>query len=178
MKVSQSTTPFTCALWLRTPRPATGVFRARSVPGSVPGSVPKTGGVRRSVPRGVSGTLRPRAPECQKSVPRVSPECQKDVPNTPGTLSGHSLVFWTLRSPGSEGSRRHPVEQSVRHPPFSGTLSGTLPGTLRVKDSCSWPGSSQPYGRLLIVCLWFFLAFDRISKSGGEERALFYPATG
>ena len=47
-----------------------------SVPGSVPESVPENGGVRRSVPRGVSGALW--APgsgvskKCPESVPRVS----------------------------------------------------------------------------------------------------------
>ena len=41
---------------------------------------------------GVSlGPFGPRAPECPKSVPRVSPECQEGVPDTPGTLSGHFL---------------------------------------------------------------------------------------
>ena len=52
-----------------TPRPATGVSRAR--------------------PSGVSGALR--APECPKSAPRVSLDCQKGVPDTPGALSGHFL---------------------------------------------------------------------------------------
>ena len=45
--------------------------------------------------RSLSGCLwgpsGPRAPECPKSVPRVSPECQKGVPDIPGTLSGHFL---------------------------------------------------------------------------------------
>ena len=89
---------------LQPPRPATGVsraLRARSVPG---------------VSLGVSlGPFEPRAPECPKSVPRVSPECQKGVP----TLQGHSRdTFWTLRSPGPEGPERTP----------RGTPRGTLPG--------------------------------------------------
>ena len=65
-------------------------YRGLSGP-SGPGSVPDNGGVRRSVPRGVPGPLGPRAPECPKSVLRVSPKCQKGVPDTLGTLSGHFL---------------------------------------------------------------------------------------
>ena len=85
---------------LQPPRPATGVsraLRARSLPG---------------VSFGVSlGPFAPRAPECPKSVPRVSPECQKGVPHTPGTLSGH---FSDTPEPGA---RRAPE-----------TPRGTLPG--------------------------------------------------
>ena len=101
---------------LRSRRPATGVsrgLRARSVPGVSPRVSPKMGGVRGSVRRGVPG---PWAPECPKSVPRVSPECPGHLFDTPGTLSGHFLDTPELRAPG------HPVG----HPPFSGTLSGTL----------------------------------------------------
>ena len=49
----------------------------QSVPRVSPGGSPKTGGVRRSVQRGVSEAFGPRAPECPESVPRMSPECQK-----------------------------------------------------------------------------------------------------
>ena len=74
-------------LLLQTPRPATGVSRALRA---------------RSVPRvsfGASlGLFGPRAPECPKSVPRVSPsvprvspECSGHLFDTLGTLSGRFL---------------------------------------------------------------------------------------
>ena len=87
-------------LFFATPRPATGVsraLRARSVLG---------------VSLGVSpGPFGPQAPECPKSVPRVSPECQKGVLDTPGTLSGH---FWDTPEPGAQRALETP--------------RGTLPG--------------------------------------------------
>ena len=67
------------------------------------------------------GPFGARAPECPKSVPRVSPECQKGVPDTPGTLSGHLL------------------DTPSDTPPLSGTLSGTLPGTLRARRARGTP---------------------------------------
>ena len=111
------------AIGLQPPRPATEVsraLRARSVPG---------------VSLGVSlGPFGLRAPECPKSVPRVSPECQKGVPDTPRTLSGHFL------DTPEPGARRAPE-----------TPRGTLPGHSRdtsgpkgPRDSCSRPGGLQP----------------------------------
>ena len=65
-----------------------------------PRECPRKWGVCEGVSDGVSaGPFAPRAPECPKSVPRVSPGCQKGVLDTPGTHSGHSRdTFWTLRS--------------------------------------------------------------------------------
>ena len=61
------------------------------------------------------GPLWPRAPECPKSVPRVSPEC----PDTFLTPRGHSRdTFWTLRSPGPEGTSRHSVDTPSDTPHF------------------------------------------------------------
>ena len=90
------------ALSLRTPRPATGVsraLRARSVPGGSPRVSPKTGGVRGSVRRDVSGALW--APgsgvskKCPESAPGVSKRCgAQRAPETPGAVGqslGHSL---------------------------------------------------------------------------------------
>ena len=110
---------------LENPRPATGVsraLRARSVECSR--ECPRKRGVSEGVSDGVSpGPFGPRTPECPKSDPRVSPECQRGV----RTLRGHSRdTFWTLRSPGPEEPWRHPVGHSLGHPPFAGTLSGTL----------------------------------------------------
>ena len=85
----------------------------------------------------------PENGECPKSVPRVSLECQK----VSRTLWGHSRdTFWTLRSPGPGGPRRHPVGHSLGHPPLSGTLSGTLRGHFGPegpRDSSAWSASSR-----------------------------------
>ena len=72
--------------------------------------------VSRECPSGVSlgvslGPFGPRAPECPKSVPRVSPECPGHLFDTPGTLSGHFL------DTPEPGARRAPE-----------TPRGTLPG--------------------------------------------------
>ena len=124
---------------LRTPRPATGVsraLRARSVPGVSPRVSPKTGGVRGSVRRGVPGPFGPRAPECPKSVPRVSPECQKGDTghsrDTLGTLFGHS---------GARGPRapETPRRTLPRTPPVFGDTLGDTPGTLRARRARETP---------------------------------------
>ena len=98
---------------------------AQSVPGVPPkASIPENGVVRGNVPRGVSGALL--------ALQKVSRGYLQSVPDTFLTLQGHSRdTFWTLRSPGPEAPRRHPVGHSLGHPRFSGTLSGTLFGTLR-----------------------------------------------
>ena len=51
-----------------------------------PRRCPRKWGCQRECPKGCP---RPRAPECPKSVPRVSPECPGHLFDTPGTLSGH-----------------------------------------------------------------------------------------
>ena len=85
---------------LQRPRPATGVSRALRA-GSVPG-----------VSLGVSlGPFGLRAPECPKSVPRVSAECPGHLFDTPGTLSGH---FLDTPEPGAQRAPETP--------------RGTLPG--------------------------------------------------
>ena len=89
-------------LGLRHRRPPTGVS-------------PKVG-VSDGVSGGVSpGPFGPRAPECPKTVPRVSPEYQK----VSRTLRGHSRdTFWT------------PPPTLRRTPRFSGTLRQTLQESL------------------------------------------------
>ena len=78
--------------------------------------------VRGSVQRGVPAALWPWAPECPKSVPRVS----RSVKKVSRTLRGHSRdTFWTLRSPGAQRAGT-PLRKLSRTPPFSGTPSGTL----------------------------------------------------
>ena len=80
--------------WLLAPRLAIppacyrslSALRARSVPGVSPRVSPKMEGLSDGVSPGPFG---PRAPECPKSVPRVSPECPGHLFDTPGTLSGH-----------------------------------------------------------------------------------------
>ena len=115
------------SLFCNSPRPATGAsraLRARSVPGVSPKVSPNTGGVQGSVRQGVSRVLRAPAPECPKSVPRVSPECPGHLflhsGDTLGTLFGHSF--------------EHPVGHSLGHPPFSGTLLGMLRGGVTIID--------------------------------------------
>ena len=62
-------------------------------------------------------------------------------------LDTHSRdTFWTLRSPGPEGPRGHPVGHSLGHPPFLGTLSGILREHFGPRDSCSRPAGSQNGG--------------------------------
>ena len=100
-------------------RPPTGVswaLRAQSVPGLCPESVPLTTGCPRECPTG-----------CPESVPRVSKRCagHSASGDTLGTLSGH---FSTLRSPGPEGRRGHPVGHSLGHPRFQGHSRGHSPG--------------------------------------------------
>ena len=145
---------------LRTPRPATGVSRALrgpKCPGECPQECPRKRGVSDGVSDGVSlGPFGPQAPECPKSVPRVSPECLGHLSQT---LRGHSRdTFWTLRSPGPEGPQRHPGH-SVGHPPFSGTLSGTLPGTLRARRARETPVAGRGV-RNARISNWALLGAD------------------
>ena len=125
---------------LRPPRPATGVsqaLRARSVSGSVPESVPENRGVSGSASQRVSpGPFESRAPECPKSVPRVSPECLGHLFDTPGTLSGH---FLDIPEPGARRTPATLRETLPETPRFSGTLSGTLPETLQARRARETP---------------------------------------
>ena len=87
----------------------------------------------------------PRAPECPKSVPRVSPECQKGVPDTPGTLSGH---FGHSGARGPKGSGDTPSDTPSDTPHFWGHSrghSGDTSGPKGPRDSCSRPAGSQTY---------------------------------
>ena len=102
-----------------------GALRARSVPG---------------VSLGVSlGCLWPRAPECPKSVPRVSRECPRNVRtpfwhsrDTLATLFGHS---------GARGQRR-----PQRH-------SRDTSGPKCPRDSCSRPAGLQR-GEIILFRPW------------------------
>ena len=115
---------------LGTRRPGTGVSRARrarSVPGVSPRVSPETGGVPRSVRRGVCGALR--APgsgvseKCSESVFGVSKRC----PGHSGTLSGH---FLDTPEPGT--------------PPVFGDTLGDARGTLRVRSARRVPNAIVP----------------------------------
>ena len=121
-----------CAL--RHPQPPTGGFGpfGPEVSGECPRECPRKSGCPRECPGDTPrGPFGPRAPECPKGVPRVSPEC----PDTFLTLRRHSRdTFWTHWGPGPEGPPRHSPGHSLRHPRFSGTLSWTLPGTLRARS--------------------------------------------
>ena len=79
---------------------------------------------------GVPGALR--APECPKSVLRVSPECPGHLFDTPRTLSGHCL------DTPEPGARRAPGTPR-RTPPIFGDTSGPK----GPRDSCSRPAGSQ-----------------------------------
>ena len=105
---------------LRTPRPTTRVPRALRAR-SVPGSVPENGGVRQSVPQGVSGALCQWAPGL-RSVQKVSRECPQGLGHlfdTPGTRSGH---FWDTPEAGARRALEAPRQTLPRTPPFSRTL--------------------------------------------------------
>ena len=70
----------------------------------------------------------PRAPECPKSVPRVS----RGVKKVSWTLRGHSRdTFWTLRSPAPEGRRDTPRDN---------------PGTLRARRARETPVAGRGGG--------------------------------
>ena len=129
---------------MRSRRRATGVsrvLRARSVPGVSPRVSPKMGGVRGSVRRGVPGGLRARAPECPKSVLRVSPECPG-----PGTLSGHFWTLWSpLRAPGT------PRRTLPRTPPIFGDTLGDTPGVLRARET-PVAGRRDRNAKMLFTC--------------------------
>ena len=111
-------------------------------------------GVFRECPRkrGVSdrvshGVLWPQAPECPKSVPRVSLECSGDLFDTPGTLSGHFFGH-----SGARGARRAPEtppwDTPSDTPRFRGH-SGTLPGTLRARRARKTPVAGRLTPHLL-----------------------------
>ena len=74
------------------------------------------------------GSLRHRAP--------VSKKCPESVPGVKRvfrTLRGHSRdTFWTLRTPGGVGPRRHPLDTPSNTPRFRDTL-GDTPETLRAR---------------------------------------------
>ena len=145
-------------LALRTPRPATGVSRAlqaRSVPGVSPRVSPKTGGVRGSVRRGVSGALR--APgsgvskKCPESVPGVSKRCPGQSGDTLGTLFGH------YGAQGPKGPGDTPSDTPSDTPGFRGHSRGHSADTSGLKgprDSCSRPGRSQTLPSLRFYCLF------------------------
>ena len=94
--------------------------------------------------RGASrASFQPRAPECPKGVPRVTPKCQKvsgHFGDTLGTLWRHSWdTFWTFWGPGPKGPPETLPRTLSRTPRFPGTLSQTLPWTLRAHRARSLP---------------------------------------
>ena len=93
-------------------------------PGECPTGSPRKWGVSDGVSHGMSrGLFWHRAPECPKSVPRLSPGCQK-VSGHSGTLSGH---FLDTQEPGARRALETPGGHSVGTPPiFGDTLSDTL----------------------------------------------------
>ena len=146
---------------LRTPRPATGVFRALRAR-SVPGSVPENGGCPTECP---TGCLRDPSGPGLRSVQKVSRECPQSVKKVSRTLRGHS------RDTPELGARRVPetLRGTLRRtPPIFGDTPGDTPrdtsGPTGPKDSYSWPGSSQ---RMSIL-----------SAGGGEVCWLFFPDSG
>ena len=105
---------------------------------------PKTG-VSRGCPAGCPwGVFGPRAPECSKSVPRVS-----------GTLFGHSghtlgIVFGHSRARGPKGFRDTSWDTLLDTPVFGDTLGDTPRDTFGPKgpkDSCRGPGASKLHAR-------------------------------
>ena len=131
-------------LELRTPRPATGV--SRTLWAEVSPACPRKRGLSERVSDGVSlGPFGPRAPECLKSVPRVSPECQKGVPDTPETLSGHFLDTWcfgpedhrVLQGAPPRGRQVYFTFQSAPGPLFKASKAPFL--TLRVATPSGHP---------------------------------------
>ena len=75
-------------------------------------------------PRGSSA----RAPECPKSVLRVSPECPGHLFDTPGTLSGH---FLDTLEPGARRAPETPVDTPSDTPRFQGHSRGHSLGHFR-----------------------------------------------
>ena len=107
---------------LRSRRPATRVsraLRARVSRGVSP----------RVSQQGVSEGVSPGVPGCPQSVSRVSGH----LFDTPETSSGH---FLDTPEPGARRGPGTPQETVRRTPPFSGTLSEALPGTLRLSCTC------------------------------------------
>ena len=96
---------------------------------------PKTG-VQGSVRRGVCGPFGPRAPECPKSVPRVSPECPGHLFDTPRTLSGH---FSDTPETGARRALQTPRRTLPRAPPVFGDTLGDTPGALRARRARETP---------------------------------------
>ena len=131
---------------MRHHRPLTGVSRAlwaHVSPGVSDGVSPKivvSDGVSGRVSR---GPFRPRAPECPKSVPRVSPDCPGHLFDTPGTLPGHLL---DTPEAGARRTLGTPPGHSVRHPDFRGHSIGHSRGHSGPEgptDSCRGPTMSQ-----------------------------------
>ena len=103
---------------------------------------PKTG-VSDGVSHGVSpGPFGPRAPECPKSVPRVSPECPGHLFDTLGTPFGHSGAG------GPKGPKDTPWDTPSDTPVFGDTLGDTSWDTraLRARGTpCSWSADRKSY---------------------------------
>ena len=99
----------------------------------------------RECPQECPGCLRECLAECLqgpsgpglRSAQKVSRECPRSVEKVFQTLRGHSRdTFWTLRSPGPEGPRRHSAGTLPETPR---TLLGTPPETLRARRARETP---------------------------------------
>ena len=103
--------------------------------------------------RTVSGALRATGSGVSKKVSRECPRIvKKVVPDTPGdTLR---TFFWTLRSPGPKRPGDTPVGHFLGHPPFSGTLRGTLQARRARETAAAGRGVSQFF---FFVFLCFFV---------------------
>ena len=124
-----------CIYFLRTPRPATRV--SGRGPKCPPGSVPENGGCPRECPTGcLWGPLRAPSSGVSK---KVSRECPGHLFDTLGTLSGHFLDTPETPSGGTLPRTR----------PFSATLSGTLPGTLRARRAPETPVAGRGVRNLI-----------------------------
>ena len=79
-------------------------------------------------------------PKCSGECPRVSLKTRVSE----GVFHGVSL------EPGPQGPRR-PVRHSLGHPPFSRTLLGTLPGTIRARRAQETPVAGRGVHKSLML---------------------------
>ena len=127
---------------------------------------PENGGVRRSVPRIVSGPLR--VPGVSKKCPESVPECPGHLWDTLGTLFGH------CGARGPQGPRDTPWDTPSDTPVFRDALGDTPRDTraLRARGTpCSWSAGSQRFS----LPLWrFSLLFKGFEGFGGDKKSLFF----